>query len=144
MVLLAKQVEKFVELVTTGQTALSMERFYAEDVNVFENRELARAGRDACVAEEKRLLEAQPSPPQTRALKVAVNEATGVAFIEWIIRFTSPEGRPLRLEQVAVQKWAQGLIVEERFYYQGLVDEGDDEDFNGRPTDVDYGTAQPR
>jgi ketosteroid isomerase-like protein len=134
---LAKQVEKFVELVTNGQTVESMERFYSEDVNVFENRELARAGRAYCIAEERRLLEAQPAPPRMRALKVAVNEADGVAFIEWVIRFTSPEGRPLRLEEVAVQKWAGGLIVEERFYYQGLVDEGDEDDFNGRPTDVD-------
>ncbi len=132
---LAKQVEKFVELVTNGQTVLSMERFYAEDVNVFENRELARAGRAYCIAEEVRLLEAQLSPPSMRALKVAVNEADGVAFIEWVIRFSSPEGRPLRLEEVAVQKWAGGLIVEERLYYQGLVDEGDEDDFNGRTTD---------
>jgi ketosteroid isomerase-like protein len=135
---LAKQVKEFVELVTTGQTVESMERFYSEDVNVFENRELARSGRAICVAEEARLRAAQPSPPRVRALKIAVNEADGVAFIEWIFRFTSPEGRPLRLEEVAVQKWEHGRIIEERFYYQGLVDEGDDEDdINGRATEID-------
>jgi ketosteroid isomerase-like protein len=132
MAALAKHVEKFVELVASGRGTEAMERFYAEDVNVFENRELARAGRDACVAEEKRLLAAQPTPPRARALKVAVNEADGVAFIEWIFRFTSPQGRPMRLEEVAVQTWENGRIVEERFYYEGFVDEGDDDDLGGR------------
>lgn len=34
----------------------------------------------------------------------------------------------MRLDQVAVQTWAEGSITEERFYYLGLVDEGDEED----------------
>ncbi len=133
---LGKHVEKFVGLVAAGQSVAAMERYYAEDVNVFENRELARAGRAACIAEERRLLAVQPSPPRLRALKVAVNEADGVAFIEWIIRFVSPEGRPLRLEEVAVQKWEGDRIVEERFYYEGIVDEGDDDE-GARMTQVD-------
>jgi hypothetical protein len=27
---------------------------------------------------------------------------------------------------VAVQRWAGGRVVEERFYYEGMVDEGDE------------------
>lgn len=126
---LSKQVEEFVELVVSGHGVQALERFYAEDVNVFENRELSRAGRDACVAEERRQLSRMPSAPRARALKIAVNEAEGVAFIEWLFRFVSAEGRPLRLEQVAVQTWQGGRIVEERFYYEGVVDEGDDDSF---------------
>lgn len=125
MAALEKQVRSFVELVTTGRTVEAIEKFYAEDATVFENRELARAGRSECAAEERRMLASQPELPRIRAVHVAVNEADGVAFIEWLIRFTSPKGRPMRLEEVAVQKWENGLIVEERFYYEGFVDEGD-------------------
>ncbi len=125
MAALEKQVRSFVELVTSGRSVEAIERFYAEDVTVFENRELARAGRSECAADERRHLAAQPDPPRMRAVHWAVNEADGVAFIEWLIRFTSSQGRPMRLEEVAVQKWENGLIVEERFYYEGFVDEGD-------------------
>jgi ketosteroid isomerase-like protein len=125
MAALEKQVRSFVELVTSGRSVEAIETFYAEDVTVFENRELARAGREECAADERRHLASQPEPPRLRALHWAVNESDGVAFIEWLIRFTSSKGRPMRLEEVAVQKWENGRIVEERFYYEGFVDEGD-------------------
>jgi hypothetical protein len=32
----------------------------------------------------------------------------------------------VRLEEVAVQVWEGGQIVQERFYYEGVVDEGDE------------------
>ena len=47
--------------------------------------------------------------------------------MEWVIRFVGEDARPMRLDEVAVQRWAGGRIVEERFYYEGLVDEGDEE-----------------
>ena len=54
-----------------------------------------------------------------------MNERDGVAFLEYVIRYTPRGGRPMRLEEVSVQAWECGRIVEERFYYEGLVDEGD-------------------
>ncbi len=103
----------------------AIERFYAEGAAVFENRALARAGRDACVRHERELLTKLEGPPRTRVHRVAVDEAEGVAFLERVTRFTEKGGRPMRLEEVAVQTWERGLIVEERFYYEGFVDEGD-------------------
>jgi hypothetical protein len=32
----------------------------------------------------------------------------------------------MRLEEVAVQTWENAHIVQERFYYEGVVDEGDE------------------
>jgi hypothetical protein len=61
-------------------------------------------------------------------VKLAVNEKSGHAFLEYRVRFQSKEGRPMCLEEVAVQTWEAGQIVEERFYYEGVVDEGDAED----------------
>jgi hypothetical protein len=58
-------------------------------------------------------------------VKLAVNEKSGHAFLEYRVRFQSKEGRPMCLEEVAVQTWEAGQIVEERFYYEGVVDEGD-------------------
>lgn len=115
----------FRSLLEQGRTVEAMERYYAEDVCVFENRALARAGRAQCVAHERAALSKLPIPPAFRFKRLAVDDSTGCAFLEYVLRFTGEGGRPQRIDQVAVQTWERGKIVEERFYYEGLVDEGD-------------------
>ena len=66
-----------------------------------------------------------PVPARLKARSFASNETTGVSFIEWVIHFVTDEGRPMRLDEVAVQKWARGHISEERFYYECVIDECD-------------------
>jgi hypothetical protein len=118
-------VKGFRSLLEQGKTLELIEQFYAEDVCVFENRELARAGREKCLAYERKALAKQPRPPEIHVRSSAVDEAAGVSFFELVLRFIGPDGRPARLEEVAVQKWHAGKISEERFYYEGIVDEGD-------------------
>jgi ketosteroid isomerase-like protein len=127
---LADQLREFVALCEAGSTLQAVESFYAEDVVVFENHERARAGRKACLAYEQDALSRTVTPARLRARSTAANELTGMSFIEWIIHFVSDDGRPMRLDEVAVQKWAGGQIVEERFYYEGVVDEGDAADLS--------------
>lgn len=103
-----------------------MERFYAPDVCVFENRELARAGLERCLEFEREALSRSQEPPRFKLHRFAVNEGDQVAFLEYTVRFLSATGRPLRLEEVSVQAWDGDKITSERFYYEGLVDEGDD------------------
>jgi ketosteroid isomerase-like protein len=122
---LSEYVRDYRILLERGETVAAIERYYAEDVCVFENRALARAGRAQCLSYEREQLAAQPRRPEFRVRHVAINEAEGVAFLEYVVRFTSGEGRPMRLEQVAVQRWDGPHISEERFYYDGFVDEGD-------------------
>lgn len=122
----------FVELLKAGKALEAMERFYHPEVMVFENRRLARAGRAVCLEHERQQLSVQASPLAFRVLKSAVDEQSGAAFLEYVLRFRAPDGRQLRLEQVAVQRWSEGKIVEERFYYEGLVDESDEPEVAAR------------
>jgi ketosteroid isomerase-like protein len=122
---LLDDVRTFQLLLEQGKTVEAIERFYGTDVCVFENRELARAGAVKCAAYEREQLSKQQSPPQFRFGRVAVDEQSQVAFLEYVLRFTGSDGRPLRIEQVSAQTWERGRIVEERFYYEGVVDEGD-------------------
>jgi ketosteroid isomerase-like protein len=132
---LRRAVQAFRTLLEQGKTVEAVEQYYAVDVCVFENRELARAGRAKCLAYEREQLARQPKPPEFRFKRVAVDggdavahlgdESTGVAFLEYVLRFTGEGERPQRLELVAAQSWEKGKIVEERFYYEGVVDEGD-------------------
>ena len=107
-----------------------MEQFYDGEIVVFENRNLARAGLRQCLDYEAKQLATQPSAPEFKVTSFAVNQQTGHAFLEYTVRFAAPNGRPLRLDEVAVQKWHGSKIVEERFYYEGVIDEGDDTDSN--------------
>jgi ketosteroid isomerase-like protein len=118
--------EKFARLLAEGKPLEAMERYYGDEIVVFENRELARAGKAACLAHERDLLARQPGPISFKVLKSALDEKSGCAFLEYVLRFTGPEGRPMRLEEVAVQRWSEGSISEERFYYEGIVDEGNE------------------
>jgi len=125
---LRRRLDEFIGLVESGRSIEAMQRFYAEDVMMFENRELSRAGREACIAYEMEQVE-KSGRPQLKATKRAADSHTGVSFIEWVVQFRSPaSGRPIRLEEVAVQKWSGSEIIEERFYYEGVIDQGDEAD----------------
>src|SRR5688572_9838303 len=133
---LRRRLDEFIGLVESGRSIEAMQRFYAEDVMMFENRELSRAGREACVAFEREQL-AKTGRPHLKATKRAADPQTGVSFIEWVVQFRSPSsGRPIRLEEVAVQKWSNGEIIEERFYYEGVIDQGDDDDDDDEATET--------
>lgn len=121
---LTNSLDDFVALVLAQRTTDAMEKYYAEDVVIFENREMARAGLKACVEYEGATLAKQPRPPRIICRGKGVDESLGKTFIQWEIRFVSEQGRLMLLEEVAVQKWSGERIVEERFFYEGYVDEG--------------------
>lgn len=119
-------VRDFADLLQKGRPLDAMEKYYAPEINVFENRQLARAGKARCLQYERDALADQPDPPRFKLSKLAVDETRGHAFLEYVVRFRASDGRPQLLEEVAVQTWDGGLISEERFYYEGVVDEGDE------------------
>jgi ketosteroid isomerase-like protein len=123
---LKENVDRFCELLQRGEPLRAMEQFYATDVCVFENRTLARAGREQCLAYEREALARVRETPSFKLHRHAVNENAGVAFLEYTVRFVTSEGRPMRLEEVSVQTWDGDRIANERFYYEGVVDEGDE------------------
>jgi ketosteroid isomerase-like protein len=133
---LEQDVRAYARLHAEGRSLEAIERYYAPEVAVFENRELARAGKALCLENERNALARQPEPPRFKLSKLAVNEADGYAFLESVVRFSAADGRPMRLEQISVQTWERGLIVAERFYYEGVVDEGDEELADTERTDL--------
>lgn len=124
---LIDEVREFVALCERGETLRAIETYYAEDVVVFENYERARTGREACLSYEREALGRMKEPSKLRARAHAIDAAAGVVFLEWQIRFVGDDERPMRLDEVSVQHWLKGRIVEERFYYAGVIDEGDEE-----------------
>lgn len=117
----------FASLIQSDRTVEAIERYYADDAIVFENRDLARAGRDACALwerEQRRRLVQAPSI----TVRAQGRDSVGMtAFFELLVRWEEEGGRQLRLEEVLVQRWHQGKIAEERYYYEGIIDESDED-----------------
>ncbi len=117
-------VDDFVRLLSEGDTLTAIERYYADDVCVFENRALSRAGRQQCLEYERERLSTLQAKPQFKMHKRAMDADEGHVFLEYTVRYFETDGTAARLELVAVQTWERGKIVQERFYYEGVVIEG--------------------
>ncbi|MGB0428892.1 MAG: SnoaL-like domain-containing protein [Bacteroidia bacterium] len=50
---------------------------------------------------------------------ITSDEEAGVVMHETSMDVTFQDGNRVKMEQVGVQKWKNGQIVHERFYYQG-------------------------
>ena len=130
MLELERRLEDFIPLVESGRSLDAIEKYYAPEVVVRENRALARAGKEDCLEFERAMLQRSPYPPKIRCVSRAVDAVSGTSFIEWRIRFVADDKHVMLLEEVAVAKWDHAHILEERFYYEGFVDEGPaDDDF---------------
>ena len=81
-----------ITLCEQGQTLQAIETYYAQDVVVYENYERARTGREECLSYERQAVAQMKEPSTLRAKACAVDAASGVAFIEWVIRFTGEDG----------------------------------------------------
>ncbi|HEY5960182.1 MAG TPA: hypothetical protein VIV60_26695 [Polyangiaceae bacterium] len=119
-------VAEFEGLLIQGRTVEAIERFYADDVIVFENRSMARAGRANCVRWEREQLKLHDRAPQIQVRARGLDSVARTAFFEVVIRWSESVERMMRLEEVMVQRWEDLHIAQERFYYEGIVDEGDD------------------
>jgi hypothetical protein len=49
-----------------------------------------------------------------------MDTGSGVVFSEWEIIFTTGDQKRLRLTEVSVQKWKNGKVAKEKFYYKDL------------------------
>jgi len=118
--------QQLVELLESGRTLEALEQHYAADALFFENREMVSTGKAAAIARERVQLAALKSPPKFKVAAWAVDEDTGIGFIEVVIRFEDGDGRPQRLEQILSQRWVAGLVQQERALFEGIIDEGDE------------------
>src|SRR5256885_8672818 len=80
-----------------------------------ENQAEARVGRDAHVANERKVLARARSVTSTCVRPVFVSGDKVV--IRWIFRFEWLDGTVTRMEELAYQRWEGERIAEETFFY---------------------------
>jgi ketosteroid isomerase-like protein len=109
------RIEGFIACVERGEFVQAIEAFYAADAGMQENQSEPRVGLEALVANERRVLAAFEKV-QARCVRPVLAEGEHVV-IHWLFEFATADGRSIRLEELAYQRWRGDRIAEERFYY---------------------------
>ena len=94
------------------------DEMYADNVVMQENSDEPRTGKAANRAYEEQFVAALETFHGAEIRSVNVNEEAGTSSVEWMMDMSlKGMGRMVR-EQVAIQRWENGKVVSERFYYK--------------------------
>ncbi len=107
--------ERFIRRVEEGAHAEACEEFYTENATMQENQAPPRVGRDAHVANERRI-HARAKSIESTCVRPVFVEGDKVV-IRWVFRFEWLDGSVTRMEELAYQRWEGERIAEETFFY---------------------------
>lgn len=102
------------EMILDGRILDAFEKFYADDCTLQEGTEDPIVGKDANRAREKMFVEGITEFRGAALHDVAIGD--NVTMSVWHFDYTHGEWGSHTYDQVAVRKWRDGKIVDERFY----------------------------
>ena len=105
--------------IQSGRILDAMTEFYHADAAMQENGKEPTVGLEANIEREKAFLAQVKDFHAFDAVAIGIDGdgATATALIESRMEFTNHEDVRVVLEQVSVQKWVDGKVSHERFYY---------------------------
>jgi ketosteroid isomerase-like protein len=112
---LQQRLQDLFRYVREGRILDAMNEFYDKDTVMQENANPPTKGLAANIEREKQFLSMVKEWKGFDVPTTGVGD--GVTFYENAVDFIATDGKPVHMEQVAVQKWRNGKIVHERFYY---------------------------
>jgi len=108
------QVLDLISLVENGQMLEAMTRYYAENVTMQENIAPPTVGFAENFAREQAFY---GSLETLKFSLVSVVVEGDRAAINWVFDYTTADGTPYRMDEIAIQTWRDGKIVHERYVY---------------------------
>jgi hypothetical protein len=107
--------EDIKNLVLQGKAMEAFEKYYGEDVVMQENESPATVGK---TANRSRELDFFSKVTEFRGAEVkAVAYGDDVIISEWFVDYTHAEWGKVTHDQVSVQRWKDGKVVSDRYYY---------------------------
>ncbi len=107
--------QRFVGLVEAGRFLEAMEAFYAGDATMQENEQPPRVGKEALLANERKVV---AGTARVTARHVPPLQVDGDhVVIRWVFEFEGADGTLRRVDELAWQRWRGDRIVEEKFFY---------------------------
>lgn len=107
--------EDITTLTLQGKAMEAFEKYYADDVVMQENEAPATVGKEANRLREQDFFAKLTEFRGAELKNVAFGE--DVIMSEWLLDYTHQDWGKRTYHQVAVQKWKDGKVVHERFYY---------------------------
>ena len=109
------RIHELLDYVRNGKIMEAMKEFYADDVVMEEPRYGKTVGLAANIEREQKFVDSVKEFKSFETPAVAIGEDSSI--YENAMDWTDVNGNDIHIEQVAVQKWKDGKIVHERFYY---------------------------
>jgi len=114
---LAAKLDDLIAHIAGGRILEAMQTFYAPNTVMTEPAYGATEGLEANIEREKKFLASVKQWTGFEVTAKAVGD--GVTVYECTMNWIDVNDQSVHVEQVAVQKWDNGRIVHERFYYAG-------------------------
>lgn len=113
-----KNAQELQAMLRQGQSFEALDKYYAENVQVYEMPTgEKRDGREAQRAAINEWFSRVKEMHNSGTKAITANEDDQVSCAETWFDCTFQDGNRVTMEEVAVQKWKEGKIVEEKFYY---------------------------
>lgn len=113
--ILKEKIEDLNRMILSGQQMEAFEKYYHEDVVMQENSNPPTIGKAANREREIQSMQMIDAFHGAEVKAVAVGE--DVTMVEWEMDVTYKGAPRMKICQVAVQKWKDRQIINERFYY---------------------------
>ncbi len=112
---LRTNVDQLNQMILEGKILEAFEKFYAEDVVMQDNDYPARVGKDVNRQYEEAFVTGITEFRGAKIIATIISD--GLAVTEWWMDFTHKDYGTRSYTQLAVQRWKNGKIIEEKFYY---------------------------
>ena len=114
-----KELHDLNRMLLEGRLLEAFEKYCHDDVVMQENNEPPRIGKEANHAFEKNFVDSIETWNDIQIKAVTLNEEEGISMIVFFFDVTYKDGTHYAREQVTLQRWQEGKVMEERFYYSG-------------------------
>ncbi len=113
---LKEKTQDIYNMIGQGQLLDAFEKYYSDDVVMVEPMGV-REGKVACRAYEEQFLNNVQEFHGLEVKAITSDEEAGVVIHETSMDVSFKDGNRVTMEQTGVQRWKDGKIVHERFYY---------------------------
>lgn len=108
-------VDQLNQMILEGKILDAFEKFYADDVVMQDNDYPIREGKDVNRQYEEAFVNGLTEFRGAKVLNNLISD--GIAVVEWWFDYTHKDFGVRNYRQVCVQRWKNGKIAEEKFYY---------------------------
>jgi hypothetical protein len=108
-------VDELNQMILEGKILEAFDKFYADDIVMQDNDFPARVGKEANRQYEEAFVNGLTEFRGAKVVSTIVSDDMSV--VEWWFDYTHKDYGVRNYVQLAVQRWKNGKIVEEKFYY---------------------------